>query len=274
MGRITDEVLASTAAGFASTLLGTPLDAVKVRLQHLQQPGMTTWGCALGMLRTEGVHTFFRGMGPPLVNSVLMNSVMFVVFAEVKSRLPDTIGGALTAGAVSGLAQSALSTPMDFLKIQQQLSGGRPLLIIKDMTARHGFRGALPMFFVGHSMNMLREGVFTAVYLGLYSRLRQHVELEHDTHEVHLWHVMAASSTTGALAWCACYPFDTVKSVQQSQPASGKHTLLRSIFGAGRHIWSRGGLSAFYRGVFASTSRAVLVTCSRLVAYETVKALL
>ena len=27
--------------------------------------------------------------------------------------------------------------------------------------------------YVGHSMNLLREACFTAVYLGLYARLRQ-----------------------------------------------------------------------------------------------------
>ena len=35
-----------------------------------------------------------------------------------------------------------------------------------------------------------------------------------------------------------------------------------------------GGYAAFYRGVSASTARAVLVTCSRLVTYEWVKSLL
>ena len=39
MSSITDELIAGTAAGFASTILGAPLDAVKVRMQHLQQPG-------------------------------------------------------------------------------------------------------------------------------------------------------------------------------------------------------------------------------------------
>ena len=131
MSSITDELIAGTAAGFASTILGAPLDAVKVRMQHLQQPGLTTWACALAMLRESGVPAFFRGVGVPLLNSVLMNTVMFVVFEEVRSALPDTTGGALAAGAVSGLAQSLLSTPMDLLKIQVQLRGGHPLSILR-----------------------------------------------------------------------------------------------------------------------------------------------
>ena len=86
--------------------------------------------------------------------------------------------------------------------------------------------------------------------------------------------VAAVSATTGALAWLVCYPFDVVKSVQQSQPP-GKHAPLSSILGAGGHVWRHGGgWRGFYRGAAASTVRAILVTCSRLVAYEQVKAVL
>ena len=110
-------------------------------MQHLQQPGLTTWACALAMLRESGVPAFFRGVGVPLLNSVLMNTVMFVVFEEVRSALPDTTGGALAAGAVSGLAQSLLSTPMDLLKIQVQLRGGHPPSILRRLAARSGAVG-------------------------------------------------------------------------------------------------------------------------------------
>ena len=64
---VLDEVISSTAAGLTSTLLGAPLDAVKVRMQHLQRSGLTTWACAGAMLRTEGVGSFFRGLGAPLL---------------------------------------------------------------------------------------------------------------------------------------------------------------------------------------------------------------
>mmetsp|Transcript_31944 Transcript_31944/g.100383 ORF Transcript_31944/g.100383 Transcript_31944/m.100383 type:complete len:282 (-) Transcript_31944:165-1010(-) len=278
MSSITNELIAGTAAGFASTILGAPLDAVKVRMQHLQQPGLTTWACALAMLRESGVPAFFRGVGVPLLNSVLMNTVMFVVFEEVRSALPDTTGGALAAGAVSGLAQSLLSTPMDLLKIQVQLRGRHPLSILRRLAARSGAVGVASTLSVGGSMNMLREGVFTAVYLGLYSRLRQRLELAHGEQALHSGHVLALSAPVGALAWLSCYGFDTVKSVQQSQPldrsAANKAPPLSTVAGATRHVWERGGVAGFYRGALASTSRAVLVTASRLVAYERTKALL
>ena len=83
--------------------------------------------------------------------------------------------------------------------------------------------------------------------------------------------VAAASSTTGALAWGAAYPFDVVKSVQQAQPLVSPSPL-RSIGGAALSLWRRGGHLAFYSGLGAGTARAMIVTSSRLVTYETVKA--
>ena len=121
-------------------------------------------------------------------------------------------------------------------------------------------------------MNLMREACFTACYLGLYARLRQVLAPEDD--RVPLPIVAAVSATTGALAWLVCYPFDVVKSVQQSQ-APGKHGPLNSISGAAAHVWRHGGgWRGFYRGAAASTVRAVLVTCSRLVAYEQAKTML
>ena len=78
--------------------------------------------------------------------------------------------------------------------------------------------------------------------------------------------VAAASSTTGALAWVSSFPFDSVKSVQQAQPAGRVPRC--SPTAAAAQLWRQGGAAAFYRGVSASTFRAVLVTGSRLWTFE------
>ena len=92
-----EEIIASAASGIASTALGHPLDCVKVRLQT-GGVHSSAWACAADMLRREGVGSFGRGLGMPLANAVLMNSVMFVAFAEARRRLPDDATGALLAG--------------------------------------------------------------------------------------------------------------------------------------------------------------------------------
>lgn len=275
------EIVASVTAGCTATFLGHPLDCIKVRLQN-SKPGQSTIKCALEMLKIDGPRAFFRGLGPPLLEKVLGSTLMFVAFEEARKRLPDTAAGALLAGAISGLATSVLSTPTDWVKVQAQIRGVPVRTVLADVLRAGALRSVPSMLFTGHVMNMLREGVFTAVYLGLYSRLRATFITPPSVADVvpgtpssvpplHL--VAAASATTGALAWASAFPFDSVKSVQQAQPAFVSSTR-SSPGGAAAALWQQGGVAAFYRGLSASTARAVLVTCSRLFTYEWVKGVL
>ena len=273
------EIVAGTSAGVAATIIGHPLDCIKVRLQALQRPGLTTLGCAVEMLKTDGARAFFRGLGPPLVEKVLASTLMFVAFEEARRRLPDTAFGSLLAGAFSGLATSILSTPTDWVKIQAQVRGVPVRRVLTDVL-RGGALRALPRtLYLGHCMNMLRETVFTAVYLGFYAELRAAIvaappsggdAAASSTAPPPLHLVALASATTGALAWAAAYPFDSIKSVQQAQPAH-KPSERASPLGAARSLWAQGGIESFYRGLYASTFRAILVTCSRLFTYEAIK---
>ena len=302
------ELYAAAGAGCFATVLGHPLDCVKVHLQtrpHLARSG--TLATVASLLKSDGFRAFGRGLAPPLLNAVLMNTLMFTAFNEAKRSLSETswgggTGGALIAGMLSGVMTAFLSTPFDFVKVQAQLRGGttafRVLLEVLKVQP-----GAL---MSGHTMNMAREGVFTCIYLGLYDRLREGIvdvssaELDKKalppSPPLHL--VGLASATTGALAWIAAYPFDSIKSVQQAQPpvaaaaaaaaaaagtggdggkatkaagkAGGEHPPRATMRGAFQFLLRSGGVNALYRGCGASTGRAVLVTASRLVAYEAI----
>lgn len=248
------DIVGATCAGVVSTLIGHPLDTIKVHLQTNHQL-KTAKNAAKSLLQSSGNGplVFFRGIIPPMANAVLMNTVMFSVFHSVKETLPQNASGALTAGCVSGVATAFLSTPADFVKIQSQLRGTK----IAE-TARRG----TATLFRGHTANLMREGVFTMVYLGLYDWFGASNSLGTDTG---LFKVAAVSSLTGGLAWVASYPFDTVKSVMQGSQSSV------TLRGTIRELWMTGGLNAFYKGCGASTGRAVLVTSTRMIIYEIVK---
>ena len=263
------EVVASASAGCVATVLGHPLDCIKVRMQALQRPGLTTAECALEMVRADGAVAFSRGIGPPLANAVVMNTFMFVAFAEARKALPQNSLGSMLAGLFAGLVTSVCSTPTDFVKIQAQLRGGG---VTNRAILGEALRAGPSALFTGQIANMGREGIFTAVYLGLYDAIKRQLlsfsASGSDRLPLHL--VAAASATTGALAWVTSYPFDVIKSVQQAQnpAAAGRKG---SLVGAFESVWRSAGWRGFYRGVSASTFRAVLVTSSRLIAYEQVK---
>ena len=56
------EIVASASAGCAATVLGHPLDCIKVRLQAQQgTPKLSTLSMAGHLLQTDGPRAFFRG---------------------------------------------------------------------------------------------------------------------------------------------------------------------------------------------------------------------
>lgn len=265
-----EEIVCATCAGCVSTLLGHPLDTIKVHLQT--NHGLRSTSSAARSLLQQNAGNpvvFFRGIGPPLANAILMNTVMFTVFRLVKDSLPTGAPGVFMAGVVSGLATAFLSTPVDLIKIQAQLTG---------QTAASVFRAALQqgrrnpaVLFRGHTANLCREGSFTLLYLGLYdlSKTSHH---RHPDESLGLLRVAAVSSLTGGLAWVACYPFDTIKTVMQgSRLDSSSSSATITFRDTARGLWREGGYNAFFKGCGASTGRAMLVTSTRMIAYESVR---
>jgi solute carrier family 25 carnitine/acylcarnitine transporter 20/29 len=233
-----EHIVGSTAAGIASTLLGHPLDTIKTHLQT--NPKMQNSFHVVRELKLGGV---FRGMAPPLANAIVMNTVMFSVFDTVN----EITGFPFIAGMLSGFATAMISTPTDYVKIHAQLSGKSTWSILRETSASR--------FYRGHISNLGREGLFTMVYLGLYYRLT----FSDDTSsERDLVTVALTSSLTGAMAWVISFPLDTVKTLIQSGKSMRDVTTL----------WRESGVSAFYKGCGASTGRAMLVTSSRMIAYE------
>jgi len=305
-------IAGSITAGCFSTLLGHPLDTIKVHQQT--NPRLSNGSSLLDVARLLArgdPSRLFRGMGPPMANQILMNSVMFTVFDVVKDAVAKNCSGgtgtisgenssAMVAGLFSGFATACLSTPADWIKIQAQISlsnddngGGIGKRRSTTTSSRHDVAsilrhgvmrdGIFPFFtqtlYRGHVANLGREGVFTMVYLGLYDRISAAVKARrrHDDgnngiygdHDQTLGTgtVVAISSSTGACAWMCNYPFDTVKTVMQAGPSSKRCervTLRQAI----RSIYNSGGWKAFWRGAGSSTLRAMLVTSSRMLAYE------
>jgi solute carrier family 25 carnitine/acylcarnitine transporter 20/29 len=233
------EVTAATGAGIVTTIVGHPLDTIKVHLQT--NHGLKgTWDATKELVHKRSL---FRGILPPLANGIIMNTVMFSVFKRIKTATgDDSIRSAMQAGMVSGFATAFISTPTDFVKIKAQLNDVRSLDVLKSTPPAHLFRG--------HLANLGREGVFTMVYLGLYDQMNP----------TGFWQIAAASSLTGGLAWVISYPFDTVKTLMQSSSTLTYRGAMVQI----------GNVAGYYRGCGASTGRAIMVTSLRMIVYESI----
>ncbi len=285
-------IAGSITAGCFSTVIGHPLDTIKVHQQtNHRLSKVNSLHVARGLAKGDTLR-LFKGMGAPMVNQIIMNSVMFSVFHNAKrvaneSPMLDENSAALLAGLFSGFATACISTPTDWVKIQAQISlseSGQRLRIqrrtdvvsiLSGLFKKDGqFRiiHATRTLYGGHVANLGREGVFTMVYLGLYDRIankikdrRKYDDYTHGPNSnLSMGTVVMISSFTGACAWICNYPFDTVKSIIQAGSGHDKMTTRSAIIS----IYESGGLKAFWRGAGSSTLRAVLVTSSRMLAYE------
>ena len=286
-----ETIICSTAAGVSSTLLGHPLDTLKVHIQtnpaftaktneKSAQTRYPTVRAARHLLRSNHCSplVFFRGIGPPTANAAIMNILTFAVFNRVKEGFGgDGYRASLAAGIISGLASAFVSTPTDYVKIQAQLRGGMSSgAIVREIMV---LPNAVSILFRGHVANLGREGVFTCVYLGIYDVACHHA-MDDTTSSSGgagtLAKIAAISSITGGCAWIISFPFDTVKSIMQAQapskPCVSLSETIRSLYynnGLGANTGKlSGNFAAFYRGCAASTGRAVLVTSSRMMTYE------
>ncbi|KAL9187820.1 LOW QUALITY PROTEIN: hypothetical protein ACHAXT_006198 [Thalassiosira profunda] len=225
----------SIAGSITAGCFSTPLDTIKVHQQTNPRLSKTNLVGAVHHLASGDARRLFRGIGPPMANQIVMNSVMFTVFNKVKdaaseSTLLNENAASFVAGLFSGFATACISTPTDWFKIQAQMSlannhnAKRPTRydnmmsmlrrnIVKDGKLEQPFN----TLFRGHVANLGREGVFTMVYLGMYDRITQAVKERNGNASPGMGTVVLISSFTGGLAWIANYPFDCVKTVMHKQ---------------------------------------------------------
>ncbi|OEU16416.1 mitochondrial carrier [Fragilariopsis cylindrus CCMP1102] len=268
------QIVGSTVAGISSTVLGHPLDTIKTHLQTNPKLHNNSFN-AFKKLQLKGI---FRGITPPLVNAIIMNTVMFTVFDKVQTKVNNN---SFISGIISGFATAIISTPTDYIKIQMQLSS---LSLSSTLSSILGVTSIIGKLYRGFTVNLAREGIFTMVYLGIYHWILQKEEIllycnsnnNNSNNFNHIVFVTGTSAFTGALAWMITYPFDLIKTMIQSGSISNHNSSNHNFSNFNflrkqiQTMYTNHGLKIFYRGCIPSTGRAMLVTSSRMLAYDQV----
>ena len=202
-------------------------------------------------------------MAPPIVAYGALNAVLFATYNRSLARLaelsrpplPPTIA-VWTAGATSGLATSAISTPSELVKCRAQLSAPASTAssswgIARELVATYGLRG----LYIGGVVTSLRDAIGYGFYFATYHGVRQGCFGGDDcdgsggSGGSSSAAVLIAGGIAGMATWASIYPLDVIKTRVQTQvlpslpgAAEGRPLLgnsSRSAAGQGR-MWHGG----------------------------------
>ncbi|XP_028770467.1 thylakoid ADP,ATP carrier protein, chloroplastic [Neltuma alba] len=151
---VVGRLAAGACAGMTSTFVTYPLDVLRLRLAV--EPGYRTMSqVALGMLREEGLASFYHGLGPSLIGIAPYIAVNFCVFDLLKKSLPEKYQKRTETSLITAVLSASLATltcyPLDTVRRQMQLKG-TPYKTVLDalsgIMAREGviglYRGFIP----------------------------------------------------------------------------------------------------------------------------------
>eukprot|EP01083_Nonionella_stella_P007987 23000_1 len=251
--------MADTAAGFiggvVSIYVGLPLDTIKVRLQTQNYLFKSTFDCAYQTVRHEGLLALWKGALPAIMTGVVENSVVFSangilhgLFCE-PGEMPTFMKLCALNGASAVFSGTAIC-PSEVIKCRLQVcldsgQGSQLWPVIRDLASTEGLSG----FFRGLGATLARDIPFYMVFFGAYTYYKLFVlstwykdNPNMTPNTLPAYHYVLGGGVGGSMAWFSVFPFDNIKSRQQTNPH--KYT----IFQTAQMAIRSGGMRSLYKG--------------------------
>ncbi|KAI5967613.1 hypothetical protein KGF57_000307 [Candida theae] len=235
-------------ASLASTLMGYPLDTMKVRMQtHSHFKGYID--CAKKTYSAEGLRGFFRGVWAPLISTSFSKSLNVSIYTFCKPQVYSAIFQnswygkvrqehpfwrnipvCFVSGCFAGAGVSVFACPFEFIKVYSQLEKlvtansslgsiktrlGTPttLQICKTIVTSSGLKG----LYSGFKLHLLRDSLSTGVYFSLYESIKLFTNdlTNRNASTTSPFAVLLSGGLSGVLSWIIIFPVDTAKSLVQ-----------------------------------------------------------
>lgn len=252
------DFIAGLFGGAAGVLVGHPFDTVKVHLQtdDPKNPKYRgTFHCLKSILLSDNIRGLYRGISSPMMGIGLVNAVVFGVYGNVQrlSDNPNSLMSHFWAGAVGGIAQSVICSPMELAKTRLQLS--------KQIDSSHKFKGPIDCLLYIHRTEGIRGCFrgFTATVLrdipGFSSYFVSYEFLMQLKERPSVPYTLVAGGLAGIASWLACYPMDVIKTHLQAD-SLGKSSKYNGFIDCAVKSYEREGLNFFFRGLNSTLIRA------------------
>ncbi|KAI4340236.1 hypothetical protein MLD38_025095 [Melastoma candidum] len=255
-----------------------PLDVLKVRLQMQlvgQRGPLTGMGQILAnVVKKEGPSSLYLGLTPALTRSILYGGLRLGLYEPTK-HFSETVCGSsnifvkLASGAFSGAIATALTNPVEVVKVRLQMNSnlrnGGPIAEGRKIASEEGVKA----LWKGVGPAMARAAALTASQLATYDESKQILlrwtSLEEGTN-LHF----VSSAIAGGVSTLMTAPMDMVKTrlmLQRESKAVGKY---RNGFHCAYQVFRTEGPKALYKGglaIFARLGPQTMITfilCEKL----------
>jgi solute carrier family 25 carnitine/acylcarnitine transporter 20/29 len=267
------DLIAGSASGAVSVFCSQPIDTVLTRVQA--KPNLINTSSLYVtkyLLRNHGIQSLWRGSSAMIGAIPFQNAIMMAGYGYGKrwceQHKPDNmLLGVFIGGCTAGVAQSFLMSPVELIKINQQVIG-RSLSSATSMV----FSGALSrdIAWKGLGATLLRDGLPHGVWFASYEYTKDY--LNGIDGIIPTEHVAVVSLSSGAfaafIAWGVGYPFDIIKTRIQALGASDM-TVIRATQDILKESNGR-PFSTLYRGFWMKIAKAIPASAINFYIYESV----
>ncbi|PIA44581.1 hypothetical protein AQUCO_01700285v1 [Aquilegia coerulea] len=246
----------------AATAVTHPLDVLKVRLQMRlvgQKGPLTGMGRFWAqMIRNEGPRALYLGLLPALARSASYGGLRIGLYEPSKSVCEQAFGSSnvllkVASGAFSGAVATALTNPMEVIKVRLQMNPNSGRGAIREMQKISSQEG-MKALWKGVGAAMTRAAALTASQMATYDESKRALlrltPLEEGFH-LHL----ISSTIAGTMSTLVTAPMDMIKTRLMMQKESkstgsyrnGLHCAYKVILTEGPLALYKGGLAIFAR---------------------------
>ncbi|CAB0037565.1 unnamed protein product [Trichogramma brassicae] len=241
---------AGWSAGFVGTLVGHPMDTIKLYQQMSNVP-MSIGQAAIKIMKKDGIRGFYRGMIFPLLGSGYLNSLYFGICdmsmnylqrSRGHTRIMPTNSGWMqdlfVAGCAAGAVQTLITGPTEFIKIRMQMGKSGGVYLLAYQMTRHYLSGQLNV----------APGIYETIVAGGVAG------------------TFNDSFLCRLTSWIPVVPLDTIKSRIQGDDL--KNPFFRGVIHCSWHLYQEAGILGFSKGFSMIIIRSIPVNITILYGYE------
>lgn len=246
-----------------ATAITHPIDVLKVRLQ-MQLVGQKGPLAGLGPLfvqqvRNEGLRSMYLGLTPALARSMTYGGLRLGLYQPTKYVCERTFGFTnifmkIASGAFAGAAATAVSNPLEVIKVRLQMNSkldtGGAIGVTRQIVSQEGIKA----LWKGVGPAMSRAAALTASQLATYDESKRVIIRQTSLEEGFFLHFIS-SAVAGVLSTLITAPMDMVKTrlmLQRESEGIGKY---KNGFHCAYQVILTEGPRSLYKGGFAIFAR-------------------